>query len=153
MDYKKVKKLTDKFFNGETDLKEEQVLKDYFMNSKDIPSDLLFAQELFCHFIHESKETTNIPSLKKGKRILPKYTLVLTGIAAGILLIFGIVFFPKNENKPVYAYVNGVPVTDEDMALKETYKAFDLISNNLNRGTEDLNYLHKLNRIESLIKK
>ncbi len=152
MDYKEVKKLADKFFNGKTTLEEEQVLKDYFKNSKDIPSDLLYAKELFCHFISESKETTDIPVVKKVKRILPRSVLVFTGIAASIILVFGIIFFTEKENKPVYAYLNGVPVTDEYQALNETYKAINLISKNLNRGTEDLNYLNKFNRIETLIK-
>ena len=151
MDYKELKKSVDKFFNGETNLKEEQVLKAYFKNSKDIPPDLLYAKELFCHFISESQETTDMPAVKKGKRISAGY--VLSGIAASIIVIFGFLYFTGKENETVYAYVNGIPVTDEDQALKETYKAFNLISKHLNRGTKDLNYLNKFNKIETLIKK
>ena len=108
---------------------------------------------MFCHFISESKETTDIPKVKKVKRILPRYVLVFTGIAASIILVFGIIFFTEKENETVYAYLNGVAVTDKDQALNETYKAINLISKNLNRATENLNYLNKFNRIETLIKR
>lgn len=154
MDYKEVIKLVDKFFEGETSLKEEKLLKDFFENSKDIPSDLLYAKDLFNHMIKESKETVDTPVVRKDRKIGPRRILTLSGIAAGIIILIGLVFFTRNTNQEtVYAYYNGEPITDQEQAYKETYKAINLLSKNLNRGTADLSYLNKINKIETLIKK
>ena len=154
MDYKEAKILTDKFFEGNTSLKEEHVLKDYFNSSKNIPSDLFYAKELFCQNEKEANETVDEFKFHRTKRFSARSVIAFSGIAASIILLFGIMFFTLDKNnETVYAYYNGMPITDENQALEETYKAINLISKNLNRGTADLNYLNKFNRIETLIKK
>ena len=140
MDSDKIKELLDKYFTGESSLPEEKLLREYLTANENIPSQFEYARQLFLHF----KENSEIKYAGK--------TIRISAIAAGILLLAGFWLLYKKPAEPtVYAYINGVPVTDKNIALCEARKAFSLVSDNLRTGTKDLSQLSKFNQYRQLI--
>jgi hypothetical protein len=123
MELTNIEKLIEKYENAETSLKEEAVLKTYFSQDKVAPH-LEEYKAMFIYF-KESKEerfTKTIPLRKKTSN-----TWWLS-IAASVALIFSVYFV----NRP-----SGLSASEQkeaEMALLETQKAFQLISENLNKG-------------------
>ena len=79
--------------------------------------------------------------------------LVFLAIAASIALLISVFIFQhKQPEEQIYAYVNGVPVENKDMAIAEAQKALMLISKNLNEGTQSLNHLKEFNKAEEILR-
>ena len=80
---------------------------------------------------------------------------ILIAVAAGFLLIFiTTLFFPIIEpDKKAYAYINGEPVYDSDIALYEAQDAIYKLTHNFNTGTENLSNLSKFYEIEKKLSK
>ena len=154
MDYNKIKILIDKYFDGETSISEENELKDFFSSSKNIPSDLLYAKEIFSFFEIEAKQEFT-EEFKKTKSVKRNLLLYVSGIAASLFIALFLIFsnIKNEENKIIYAYINGKPITDKKIAEKYTKQILFAVSQNLDKGTKNLNQLNQLNKIEMLIKK
>ncbi|MDY7394029.1 hypothetical protein UMM65_02160 [Aureibaculum sp. 2210JD6-5] len=123
MELNNIEKLIEKYENAETSLKEEQVLATYFQQHK-VPAHLLEYKAMFNYFDESSTErfTKTIPL--KTKKPYWKWASVA---AAAVLLI------------SVYTFNNDNSLTDAErleaeLAYQETQKAFQLISQNLNKG-------------------
>ena len=123
MELANIEKLIEKYENAETSLKEEAVLKNYF--SQDIVAPHLEEYKAMFIYFKESKEelfTKTIPLRKKTSNMW------WLSIAASVALIFSVYFV----NSP-----SGLTASEQkeaEMALLETQKAFQLISQNLNKG-------------------
>ena len=152
MDYKKIEKLLDKYFEGNTSILEENELKDFFKNSE-IPEKFMYAKALFNFYVDENSiKSQQMSSKTKHKR--RNLFLYISGIAASILIALFFVFSVQTtENKVIYAYYNGKPIRDKVLAEKYTKQALLAVSQNLDKGTKHLNQLTQLNKIEMLIKK
>jgi len=152
MDYNEINKILDKYFEGNTTIKEEKKLKEYFNTEKDIPTEFLYAKQIFKHLKNETalvfEKEIAIP---KKKKIKPFY--YFSAIAASIIFAFFVVSdYNTTENKIVYAYYNGKAITDKHLAEKYTKEALLKISNNFNTGTQKLHKLSEFNKSQSLIK-
>ena len=125
MELNNIEKLLEKYENAETSLKEEAALKDYF--SQDIIAPHLEEYRALFIYFQESKEerfTKTIPLRKKTSNMW------WLSIAASVVLVFGAYFM----NSP-----SGLTASEQkeaEMAFLETQKAFQLISQNLNKGGE-----------------
>ncbi len=148
MDFKKADKLLEKYFAGETSLSEEKWLQEYFSREENAQPGQEYAGELFRYFRQEATleyEEAGRPGTRFGMAPIIK----IAGIAAAILILAGTLFFLQKPDEPVtYAYINGVPVTDKELAIDETQKALLLISEKLSHSTADLLYLSKFTDIE-----
>lgn len=123
MELANIEKLIEKYENAETSLKEEQVLKDYFQQ-ENIPEHLQEYKALFNYFDTSSTEhfTKTIPL--KTKKTYWKWI----SVAAAVVLLVS-----------VYSLNTSSGLTDKErkeaqLALIETQKAFQLISQNLTKG-------------------
>jgi len=123
MELANIEKLIEKYENAETSLPEEQVLKDYFQQ-ENIPEHLIEYKALFNYFETSSTErfTKTIPI--KTKKTYWKWM----SVAAAVVLLVS-----------VYSINTSRGLTDKErqeaqLALKETQKAFQLISQKLNKG-------------------
>lgn len=153
MDYKEVKTLLDKYFEGHTSLQEEEKLRTYFKNTTDVPSEFAHAQSMFTHFDKEASEQfEGEVKLKSSNR---SFYIRMVGVAASLLLVLslGTYMYQAQQEEKIYAYINGEPITDQAVAIEETKKALLKMSTNMNNGTRDLGHLTKLNEIEELITK
>jgi hypothetical protein len=79
--------------------------------------------------------------------------IILWAMAACIALLISVFVFNTERNEPeVYAYIDGKPITDKDVAMAETQKALLLISNKLNEGTSNLNHLKEFSKAEEILR-
>ncbi|WP_242205116.1 hypothetical protein [Aestuariivivens insulae] len=128
-----IEKLLEKYENGETSLKEEQVLKTYFTSDTVAPH-LEMYKPLFTYFLGNQQEqfTKDVP-LKTKRTFNYKWI----SVAAVAVLMIGFYF-----NKP-----NNVgTIDDPEVAFNEVSKSLAMISNHMNKGTATVGYLNEVNK-------
>ena len=148
MDYRKADKLLEKYFAGDTSLSEEKCLQDYFDNNKIVQQDQEYAREIFRYFRQEASmvyKEDNKPQARLSRAFIAR----IAGVAAALMILAVTMFFLHTPPQPVtYAYINGMPVTNKDLAIEETQKVLLLISDQFSRSTTDLSHLNRLSDIE-----
>lgn len=135
-----IEKLLEKYENGETSLKEEQVLKNYFKNDTVAPH-LEMYKSMFDYFLVNQQEqfTKDVPL--KTKRI---FNYKWISVAAVAVLMLGFYF-----NEPIvnsyneYAYGT---YSEPQEALNELENSLAMISSHFNKGTSTVNYLDEMNK-------
>lgn len=126
MELANIENLLEKYENAETSLKEEAVLKDYFSQEEDIPAHLMEYKPLFVYYTLNKEErfTKTIPLERRRSNYW-----WLT-IAASVALVFSVYFMNTNS----VGELSPQEQKEAELALQETQKAFQLISQNLNKG-------------------
>lgn len=135
-----IEKLIEKYENGETSLKEEQVLKTYFTSDTVAPH-LEMYKPLFTYFLESQQEqfTKDVP-LKTKRTFNYKWI----SVAAVAVLMLGVYLKePLVSSYENYAY--GTYDKPED-ALTEVSNSLAMISNHLNKGTSTVGYLNEVNK-------
>ena len=123
MELSNIEKLIEKYENAETSLQEEQVLKEFFQQDA-IPAHLLEYKTMFNYFDQSSTERYTKSIQLKPKRSNWKWL----SIAATVALLVSI----YTINSP--GTLNESERQEAQLAFQETQKAFQLISQNLNKG-------------------
>lgn len=162
MDSQKIKILLDKYYQGETTLEEEKLLKEYF--SQNNPSDIDFADKHLVDFFLASK--TPVPEdlndqldalieTEWERETKLKFTTIIKwagSVAAVLIITLGVLFYEKKETPVVLADSYKNP----QEAYEETKKVLLFISNKMNKNTSNLKYLseidNSLNRCNELSK-
>jgi hypothetical protein len=154
MNEEELKKLIEKYYNGESTEEEESILKDYFRKNN-IPEGYE-AEKLIFSYYTESAELPE-PSLdlearilagidasqiKRGSQKIKKYLLPLLSAAAGLLILAGSYFFFTNRA------VSRDTFTDPEIAYAETIKILRDVSTQLNHGAQVLEPVGKINEIK-----
>jgi hypothetical protein len=161
MDYNNIRKLLDKYWEGESSLQEETQLRDFFAGNN-VPEDLKSYQPLFQFFQMEQKKNLNgdfderlIQQLESSQnatakvRNLPYY---LMRVAAAGLLLFSIYFVNEQWNQAQYEAVASEEMTPEEV-YAQTKQALLLVSSKLNKGTDVVNDgMSKMNKATHVIK-
>ena len=124
MELANIEKLLKKYLDAETSLQEEAVLQDYFAQDTVAPH-LHEYKALFTYFSNSKAErfTKTIPL--KPRRTNWKWL----SVAAAVVLLFSVYSIQQSSR--------GLTTQEEKealAALEETQKAFQLISQNLNKG-------------------
>ena len=161
MDYNNIRKLLDKYWEGESTVQEETQLREFF-TSADVPEDLKTFQPLFQFFQLEQDKNLNgafdqrlIQKLKSSEkrtvkvRTIPYY---LMRIAAVGLLLVSIYFVNDQWNQNA-----AEPMASEEMTPEEVYaqtkQALLLVSAKLNKGADIANDgMSKMNKATHVIK-
>lgn len=146
MDYDKARSLLKKYWEGETSLEDERLLKAFFSQPGEPPDDLKTAKDLFDYFRDEEKAPAPQEDLTQklrkqwnnrketpGKkaplwRRLTTYAAVLV-----LLLVPGYFFISRNRNEQLIT-VQTETFDDPKKAVDETEKALLLLSRNMNDG-------------------
>jgi hypothetical protein len=163
MDYNNIRKLLDKYWEGESTLQEETQLRDFF-TGKDVPEDLKPFQPLFqfLHLEQDKKLNTDfdkrlIQQLQSSDKPAAKVrtlSFYLMRVAAAGLILFSVYLvsqqMPFKPDKTIVA-------VEEDMSPEEVYAqtkaALMLVSTKLNKGTEIANNgMSKMAKATSVIK-
>ena len=158
MDSQQIKELISRYYQAETSPDEESHLKEWLSTYSGDDSELLEAKTLFDFYTGETLEEVDlnfdeITGNKKTIKLRPVLTWA-SSIAAALIIAFGLMFLIKTPKQPVvYAYIDGKPITDKKVAMQDTQKALMLMSNSLNKGTEGLAQLDKLNEPIRLLTK
>lgn len=135
-----IEKLLEKYENGETSLKEEHVLKNYF-SSDTVAPHLEMYKPMFAYFLVNKQEqfTKDVP-LKTKRNFNYKWI----SVAAVAVLMLGFYF-----NEPIVSsyeeYAYGTYSEPED-ALNELSNSLAMISSHFNKGTSTVNYLNEVNK-------
>lgn len=132
-----IEKLLEKYENGETSLKEEQVLKNYFTSDAVAPH-LEMYKPMFDYFLVNKQEqfTKDVPL--KTKRT---YNYKWLSVAAVAVLMIGFYFgksFNATEDLGTY--------NDPQLAFNEVTKSLEMISKSFNKGTSTVGYLNEVNK-------
>jgi hypothetical protein len=144
-----LKRLIDRYYSGESTEEEEIVLKDYFR--KDNIPEGYEAEKVIFGFYSESEDIPE-PSVDFEARILAgidaserhgikKYLIPLISAAAGLLLLAGSYFYFTSRTEPIDTF------KDPQMAYAETIKILRDVSSQLNRGTQVLEPVGKMNEV------
>lgn len=133
MELKKIEQLLDKYFGAETSISEENQLKEYF-SSPGVAPHLEQYRPVFGYFASEAAQqfTKTIPLQTKRR-----YAQWIS-VAASVVLLMG-----------MFAYFTGKPAADEglgtyndpEVAFRETQKALNMVSKNVNVGINSMNYI------------
>jgi hypothetical protein len=163
MDSKEVGQLLEKYWNCETSLEEEQVLRSYF-KSPNVPDQLKDAAELFRFFENERQRSLTtefddnvMRSVKKTERQTKVISMVrwvqVARIAAGILVMVAAGYFVRNEvmKSKDQSQVLTDTFSDPKDALEETKKALMLISKSFGKAREGAGKINMINEAEQKI--
>ena len=135
-----IEKLLEKYENGESTLKEEQQLKNYFSQETVAPH-LEMYKPMFAYFkVNQQEQFTKDVPLKTQRIFNYKWI----SVAAVAVLMIGF-YFKSNTQEDLGTY------DDPQMAYNEVVKSLAMISTHFNKGTSTVNYLNEMNKGTSTI--
>ncbi|MFD2541787.1 hypothetical protein ACFSSB_05595 [Lacinutrix gracilariae] len=137
-----IEQLLEKYNNGETTLKEEQQLKNYFTQETVAPH-LEMYKPMFTYFsVSQEEQFSKDVPLKTNKNNLYKWI----SVAAVAVLMIGFYFkSPQTSSDDLGTY------KDPEMAYLEVKKSLEMISTQFNKGASSINYLTEVENTTSLI--
>ncbi|MBU3821698.1 hypothetical protein KO566_06470 [Flavobacteriaceae bacterium XHP0103] len=130
-----IEKLLEKYENGETSLKEEQQLKNYFSQETVAPH-LEMYKPMFDYFLGNQQEqfTKDVPL--KTKKVI-NYKWISAAAVAVLMLGF---YLKSNTNNDLGTY------QDPEIAYNEVTKSLEMISKTFNKGTSTVGYLEEYDK-------
>ncbi len=133
-----IKELLNKYFEAETTVAEEKILKDYFASAT-ISEEFLTYKNLFVGYTQAQTETftkeLEFPKFKVHKN--QKWY----AIAAAVVVLFGTVVLLQPPEKQTKTSNELGTFTNPEVAFIETQKALTMVSKNINIGIENANYV------------
>lgn len=146
MELAKIETLLDAYFEGETSLEQETILRDYFATNNVAPH-LAAYQQLFVGLKAAQEEVLEreiiLPTVSASKETKRWWY----GIAASLLVVIGVasLLMPSNQLSQ--------EEQDALMAFNETKETLLLLSKSFNKGTEELAVLGQFTESKNLILK
>lgn len=143
MELKAIEKLLDKYFEAETSTAEEKELKAYF-SSTDVAPHLEQYKPLFGYISQAGSQQFEKSIPLKTKR----HYAAWISIAASVVLLFGMFTFfnteqPSQEDLGTY--------DDPEVAFRETQKALNMLSQNVNVGVGSMHYIGEYEKTRKTI--
>ncbi len=135
MELKQIEKLLEKYLDAETTIAEEKQLKAYFASDNVAPH-LEHYRPVFGYFVQERTQQfeKTIPLKAVNKR---KYVAWLS-VAASVAVLFSVFIF---INQPAAPEEDLGTYNDPEVAFRETQKALNMLSQNVNRGVTSMEYI------------
>jgi len=140
MELRAIEKILEKYFNAETSIAEENELRAYF-SSQDVPPHLEQYRPMFGYFSQAGTQQFEKTIPLKSRR---RYVAWLS-VAASVVVLAGVFTFMNKEAtvvQPVQQEGLG-SFEDPEVAFRETQKALDMLSKNVNKGVKSVNYLNE----------
>ena len=148
--------LLNKYFDGETTLEEERMLRTYF-NQDNLPEHLKEFAPMF-NYIEDERVALEVlkeisdasPALtvtKKRKAILSK-SLYISAVAAACIIAVFFLFSPGKSNSngsESYAWINGKRITDKEEIKMFAEKSLENVSSNENIFMEQMSTIFEEN--------
>lgn len=154
MDTDNIRQLLDRYYDGQTNEREEQVLKDYFLQD-DVPPQWVTDQRLFRQLYGanmptidglEQRLSRQIDGWNRVEKTASRRSRTvglrwMAGIAASLLLLFTIGLLVDRQQKQAQYAVQQDTFDDPRDAYAETQKALMMFSKSINKG---------LNKVENV---
>lgn len=152
MNIKEIEELLEKYYEGETTLAEEQILKDFFL-SGNVPLELAVHKSQFLYFAEAFRD--ELSDLELGEKVFTESSNIpvipmhsgrnrfyyISGIAATILLLIGLLFIFRED---IYKRNNKAnPNISPELAFAQTQTILIVVSENLNKGLDKMQYMGK----------
>jgi hypothetical protein len=132
MELKRIEQLLDKYFDAETTIAEENQLKEYF-SSPGVAPHLEQYMPMFGYFKQEAAQKFDKTVPLKNKRAYAQWI----SVAASLVLLMGM--FAYFTNQPAQDDLG--TYNDPEVAFRETQKALNMVSKNVNVGINSVNYV------------
>jgi hypothetical protein len=154
MNYNEIDALLNKYYEGETTLSEEHLLRNLFRRS-DVPEELKKHQLMFAFFDQEAKKEVSSrftaepwSAESRGKRISlafsRKQLIYSLSLAASIVIIVSFtLIFRSAVFSPSQPFGT---ISDPELAYIETRNALELFSEKFNTGMSKTKNLHAFNK-------
>ncbi|MCW3465613.1 hypothetical protein [Chitinophaga nivalis] len=152
MEYSSISALLEKYWEGETSLEEEALLRTFFSSPHaELPDDLREAAPLFQYFHSEATKVWEEPVAKvvplSPFRHWMKYAAVLlVGIGVGYA-----VKQQQYQERAVMAAMKADGMEDPQQAYAATKKALQLLAKNLHKGTSQMEKLSYFNEATDIV--
>jgi len=161
----KIRKILDRFYQGETTLEEERMLEEYF-SSTTVPEELIPDKDLF-QSIGAGNDSVVVPTdlnqkiidaighvESKATRTRRISLFSLSGLAAGLLIMIAVYLFYIRTNKPELLASNQMIDTFHDPldAYEEAKRALAFVSSKLNNGTKELEHVKQIRKTAEPLK-
>lgn len=139
MESHKIEQLVERYFDGETSIAEEQELNNYFA-SHDVAQHLEQYRPLFGYFSnarqHSFQQQIAPLPLRENKR-----SSAWLSVAASVVVLLGAgtfyYFSQSAQTEDLGTY------DDPEVAIRETQKALSLLSAQVNKGMESVQYIEE----------
>lgn len=155
----KVRKMLERFYQGETSLEEERWLQDY-LSSTTVPEDLLADRELFMAFEDKddaipvprdlnAKIQNTIDREEKGSLRTRRISLYsISGLAAGLLALIAVyVFFLRTDTPLLLSARQSIDTYEDPMdAYQEAKKTLAYVSGKLSTGTSEIRHMQQVTK-------
>src|SRR5690606_38002471 len=128
-----IRKLIDRYFEGETTTLDEQMLRDYFAN-ENVPQDLMMLAPLFEFISNQTLALTVLNEIKKEEKskvirvtpILKNYRIIAS---IAVVLIVAIVLVTETRKEQIintgsYVWVDGKQFKDPETVMKYAETSF-----------------------------
>jgi hypothetical protein len=160
MDFKQLEQLLQKYWDCETSLEEEQLLREYFRGDS-IPEQLKDTAALFQYFEEQKNKSVDtgfegavITQLKEQPKRGGKVIKLLQNtmrIAAGVAVLVAAVYFVRQEIRKNNDISMEDTYDDPQKALEETKKALLMISKGFGRAEQQAKKINLLNEAQEKI--
>ena len=131
MDSKQIRFLLDQYFEGQTTRKEELLIRRFYLENKNLETDLEKFRALFLYFNHAKKEP--FPTKQVGYKFMIPYA-----IAASFLILGGLFLTQKKATKTAEESVDHASV---QKAYNDFKSNFTQLSKHWEKGTASVQYL------------
>lgn len=161
MDSKHIEELLTKYWQAETSLEEEQMLRQYF-SSEDVPEHLKETAMLFKYYEEQKKEVisdiTFDSSLKEkaAGRKRGRITSIFYNsmrIAAGVAVLLVAIWFVRTEVRKSTPQAMVDTYDDPKLAFEETKKALMMISKSFGKAEAQAKKINLINEAQTEIGK
>jgi hypothetical protein len=147
----------DNYYEGLTSVADENKLRSYLKQYDGDNPELLEAKMLFGALDAEKSETLDLDFERffepKQPTKIRKMLIYMGSIAAAAVIVLSVNFMLRVTEKPViYAYINGEPISDKEVAIEYSKQAMKNLSVQFNKGTENLSCMSTLNKPAILLK-
>lgn len=145
MELRTIEILLEKYFDAETSTAEERELKAYF-SSQDVAPHLEQYRPMFGYFAQAKTQQFDKPiPLTPGKR---RMSVAWMSVAASVVVMLGI-FTVMNTQQPAQEELG--TYEDPEVAFRETQKALNMLSKNVNVGVSGMGYIEEYEKSRKTI--
>lgn len=141
MELHKIEILIEKYFDGETSLAEETLLRDYFATNA-VAQHLEQYRPMFGYF-------TSAKQIVSTRQIKPKKAIGWISIAASVAVLLGVGTYAYLQNDHKSDSLG--TFDDPEIAYVQTQQALDLLSSKFNTGVESVQYIEEFDTAKNKI--
>lgn len=150
MELNEIKILVDKYFDGETSLKEESIIADYLASCTELPEELIAVKMMFeaMGLLSEAKA----PEAKRERKIRLRLPHIATAVATAACIMLAIIvtnreIYTQQQPMPaIICYVDGSLVSDQTAAENEARRILGNMNQNVTLAMASIEKVNIFNK-------